>query len=65
MPVEKIDFFKGPNVWPDLAESEFRQPVLEYYEHILHLGRKVWEVLVVSLGHPPTVLDKFTKEVAM
>lgn len=65
MPVEKIDFFKGPNVWPDLAQSEFRQPVLEYFEHILLLGRKVWEVLVVSLGHPPAVLDKFTQEIAM
>ena len=65
LPVEKIDFFKGPNVWPDLAESEFCQPVLEYFEHILHLGGKVWEVLVVSLGHPRAVLDKSTKEVAM
>ena len=65
LPVEKIDFFKGPNVWPDLAKSEFRQPVMEYFEHLLHLGKKVWEVLLVSLGHPPATLDKFTKEIGM
>ena len=64
--MDQVGFLKGPNVWPkELADSEFREPVLEYYDHILKLGYKVWEVLVVSLGHPASILDNFTKDVAM
>ena len=64
--MDQVGFLKGPNVWPkDLAESEFREPVSEYFDHIMKLGYMVWEVLVVSLGHPASILDTFTKNAAM
>lgn len=65
LPLHAVDFLKGPNVWPpQLAESEFRQPVMEYYAHVHRVGYKVMEVLAVSLGHSPSLVESFTRDAA-
>lgn len=53
--------FHGPNTWPDIPEDEFRRPVWDYYEATTQLGRTIWELLLQGLGHPPTLLQDFTK----
>lgn len=66
LPLDQVDFGKGPNVWPpDLAENDFHRPVMEYYEHARKVGFKVMELLAVSLGHPPSILKDFTTDAAM
>lgn len=61
-----VGFGKGPNIWPpDLADSEFREPVMEYFGHMKQVGLKVMEVLAVSLGYSPDVLDTFTQDIAL
>lgn len=34
----------------------------DYYQHILHLGKSLLEMLVIGLGHDISVLEAFTKE---
>ncbi|KAM0815672.1 putative Iron/ascorbate oxidoreductase [Seiridium cardinale] len=60
---EKVEFsgFYGPNVWPDLPEQEFRNPVWEYYEKTRDLGKVIWEILLAGLGHSPDVMEAFAK----
>lgn len=66
LPLDQVAFARGPNIWPpQLPESEFRRPVMEYFDHLMRLGHKVMEVLAVSLGHPPTILEKLTRDPAM
>ncbi|KAK0614864.1 putative 2OG-Fe(II) oxygenase family oxidoreductase [Bombardia bombarda] len=67
LPLRDVGFAKGPNIWPaeeDLASNVFKDPVMEYWSHMVDVGRKIMEVLVVSLGHPPSVLESFTNDVA-
>ncbi|RFU24288.1 hypothetical protein B7463_g12051, partial [Scytalidium lignicola] len=66
LPLHKIGPLKGPNIWPpELAESDFRQPVEEYYKHSIRVGYMVMEVLIVSLGYSASILDTFTHDPAM
>lgn len=54
--------FYGPNVWPPLPESQFRQPVWNYYQATQQLGQIIWEILLQGLGHPPSLLEAFAKK---
>ncbi|PSR79072.1 hypothetical protein BD289DRAFT_485745 [Coniella lustricola] len=46
LPLGQVGFARGPNIWPpELAETEFRRPVMEYYDHLMRLGLKIMEVL--------------------
>jgi isopenicillin N synthase-like dioxygenase len=66
LPLDQVAFARGPNIWPpELAEAQFRRPVMEYFDHLMRLGYKIMEVLAVSLGHPPTILDELTRDPAM
>lgn len=66
VPLHDVGHLRGPNIWPpDLAETEFRQPVEEYYKYMMAVGHKVMEVLIVSLGHPASLLDTFTHDPAL
>ncbi|PCG92743.1 Oxoglutarate/iron-dependent dioxygenase [Penicillium occitanis (nom. inval.)] len=58
LPLHDVGPGKGPNIWPpDLADSEFRESVMKYFSHMKQVGLKVMEVLAVSLGYSPDVLD--------
>ncbi|KAI1385655.1 2OG-Fe(II) oxygenase [Hypoxylon trugodes] len=59
--VVELPGFYGPNVWPDLPNEDFRDPVWEYYNKTEQLGRTIWEILLQGLGHPPSVLNKFAQ----
>ncbi|KIL88413.1 2og-fe oxygenase protein [Fusarium avenaceum] len=61
-PVVEHSGFYGPNVWPPLPESQFRQPVWDYYQATQHLGHLIWEILLQGLGHPTSLLDAFAKK---
>ncbi|KAI1172038.1 2OG-Fe(II) oxygenase [Nemania sp. FL0916] len=54
--------FHGPNVWPNLPEEKFHGPIWEHYEHTTKLGRAIWEILLLGLGHSPELMEGFTKE---
>ncbi|PGH21392.1 hypothetical protein AJ80_03309 [Polytolypa hystricis UAMH7299] len=60
-PVVEPPGFHGPNTWPDLPEEDFRQPITTYYEETSDLGRLIWELLLLGLGHSPTLMEGFTK----
>ncbi|KXT16717.1 hypothetical protein AC579_5244 [Pseudocercospora musae] len=48
---EAGSFSTGPNLWPtSLADSDFREPVMEYHANMLKLVRVLLEIL--SLGLP-------------
>ena len=38
---------------------------MEYFAHMKQVGLKVMEVLAVSLGYTPDVLDTFTQDIAL
>ncbi|KAL7911484.1 2OG-Fe(II) oxygenase [Trichoderma velutinum] len=52
--------FHCPNVWPDMPEDKFHGPVWEYYEETTKLGKTIWEILLQGLGHPVSLMDRFT-----
>ncbi|KAH7032561.1 2OG-Fe(II) oxygenase [Microdochium trichocladiopsis] len=54
--------FHCPNVWPSqLPSDKFRDPVWKYYEETGHLGRTIWEILLLGLNQDPKqIMDKFT-----
>ncbi|KAJ5103126.1 Oxoglutarate/iron-dependent dioxygenase [Penicillium argentinense] len=60
-PVVEHSGFYGPNVWPPLPEEEFRNPVWEYYQSTHHLGQLIWEILLLGLGHPVSLMEEFAK----
>jgi isopenicillin N synthase-like dioxygenase len=63
VPASEIGFLRGPNQWPaHLPENEFRKPVMEYWEHTVQLCHTLLEILVIGLGHNPSVLTNFTKD---
>lgn len=51
--------FYGPNVWPNLPEDQFRNPVWQYYLETCKLGKTIWEILLQGLGHPPELVEAF------
>lgn len=62
---EDAGFLRGPNQWPPLPAEQFHTPVTAYYKEMLRLCNKLIEMLVIALGHPPSVLDQFTREPVM
>ncbi|KAF2850029.1 2OG-Fe(II) oxygenase, partial [Plenodomus tracheiphilus IPT5] len=60
-PVVEHYGFYGPNVWPDLPTDKFRGPVWDYYQATAELGRKIWEILLLALGHPISIMEAFAK----
>ncbi|KAK5135421.1 hypothetical protein LTR08_005209 [Meristemomyces frigidus] len=62
VPVDDVSFLRGPNQWPDLPFTVFREPVTAYYQHMLRLGNALLEMLAIGLGHELQALDNFTKE---
>jgi len=61
-PVVEHHGFYGPNVWPDLPDDEFRDPVWAYYQATMELGKKIWEILLLALGHPLSIMEAFAKK---
>ncbi len=53
--------FYGPNVWPNLPEEDFRDPIWEYYQGTTVLGRIIWAILLQGLGYSADLLDVFAK----
>lgn len=62
---EDASFLRGPNQWPALPAEQFRNPVTDYYKEMLRLCNKLIEMLVIALGHSPSVLEHFTREPVM
>lgn len=61
-PVTEHYGFYGPNVWPhQIPDDQFRNPVWEYYQATHHLGELIWEILLLALGHPLTIMEQFAK----
>ncbi|KAJ5455187.1 Oxoglutarate/iron-dependent dioxygenase [Penicillium sp. IBT 31633x] len=60
-PVVEHSGFYGPNVWPPLSENEFRNPVWDYYHATHKLGQTIWEILLLGLGHPISLMEEFAK----
>lgn len=61
-PVVEPPGFYGPNQWPpNLPKEAFHAPVWSYYQDTTALGLTIWEILVLGLGHPASVLDVFAK----
>ncbi|PKY04097.1 2OG-Fe(II) oxygenase [Aspergillus campestris IBT 28561] len=60
-PVVEPPGFHGPNVWPDLPQDQFKQPISEYYEQTSQLGKIIWEILLQGLGFSTTLMEGFTK----
>jgi isopenicillin N synthase-like dioxygenase len=65
IPPEDSSFLRGPNQWPTLPASDFHSPVTAYYNEMLHLSTNLIEMLVIALGHAPSVLEHFTREPVM
>ncbi|KAF2790846.1 2OG-Fe(II) oxygenase [Melanomma pulvis-pyrius CBS 109.77] len=61
-PVIEHAGFYGPNVWPPLPEEEFRNPVWDYYQATHKLGEIIWEILLLGLGHPTSLMETFAKK---
>lgn len=62
---EDSSFLRGPNQWPSLPSEDFHAPVTAYYREMLRLCNQLIEMLVIALGHPPSVLKHFTREPVM
>ncbi|KAL8913545.1 MAG: hypothetical protein Q9171_001627 [Xanthocarpia ochracea] len=60
-PVLEPPGFYGPNVWPNLPEEDFRDPIWEYYQGTTVLGRIIWAILLQGLGYSADLLDVFAK----
>ncbi|KAI0869485.1 2OG-Fe(II) oxygenase [Hypoxylon argillaceum] len=60
-PVVELSGFYGPNLWPNLPENEFREPVWEYYQQASRLGRTIWEILLQGLGYSIEVMETFAR----
>ncbi|KAJ5826826.1 Oxoglutarate/iron-dependent dioxygenase [Penicillium robsamsonii] len=60
-PVVEHSGFYGPNVWPPLPNEQFHDPVWEYYEATHKLGEIIWEILLLGLGHPISLMEEFAK----
>ncbi|ORY18404.1 2OG-Fe(II) oxygenase [Clohesyomyces aquaticus] len=58
--VESAGFF-GPNVWPNLPDDDFRNPVWSYYQKTRDLGKIIWTILIEGLGQPAALVDEFAK----
>jgi isopenicillin N synthase-like dioxygenase len=54
----------GPNVWPDEL-PEFRPEVYRYFEEVLELGHRLFELFALGLGMPKDYFEQFiTKPMA-
>lgn len=61
-PVVEFSGFYGPNIWPsNIPESDFRGPVLAYYERTKVLGKIIWSILLEGLNQPLTMVEQFAK----
>ncbi|MDB5726332.1 MAG: 2OG-Fe(II) oxygenase [Novosphingobium sp.] len=49
----------GPNLWPDMPE--FRNDVLEYYQHIKDVGHKLFGAFALALGLDETYFAEFLR----
>ncbi|KAF4119339.1 Isopenicillin N synthase [Geosmithia morbida] len=56
-PVVEPSGFHCSNVWPDMAEQDFHDPVWQYYEDSGKLGRTIWEILLEGLNQPVSTLE--------
>ncbi|KAF2258398.1 2OG-Fe(II) oxygenase [Lojkania enalia] len=61
-PIVEHAGFYGPNVWPNLPEDQFRNPVWDYYNATHKLGEIIWEILLQGLGHPISLMEEFAKK---
>lgn len=57
----ELSGFYGPNVWPDIPNEKFRDPVWEYYQETSQLGQTIWEILLQGLGYSTDVMESFAK----
>jgi isopenicillin N synthase-like dioxygenase len=55
-------FLCGPNLWPDLPEEQFRQPIQEYYQLMLALDHLLLKVVISGMPYAPDVLAEFTTD---
>ncbi|KAF1818157.1 2OG-Fe(II) oxygenase [Dissoconium aciculare CBS 342.82] len=60
-PVVELSGIYGPNIWPDLPESDFRGPVSSYYQQTNELGKSLWAILLEGLDQPAETVAKFSK----
>lgn len=60
-PVTEYHGFYGPNLWPNLPDDQFRDPVWAYYQATHKLGETIWEILLLALGHPLSIMEAFAK----
>ncbi|KIY62182.1 Clavaminate synthase-like protein [Cylindrobasidium torrendii FP15055 ss-10] len=56
----------GGNVWPDLPDDSFKDPVLQYYHAAVELGQRLFPLFALALDLPENFFeDKTTKPAAI
>lgn len=54
---ERID--EDVNVWPEQLGAPFKSVIMEYYEAVTALGRKLLQIFALSLNLEETYFDKY------
>ncbi|EXJ80594.1 hypothetical protein A1O3_06876 [Capronia epimyces CBS 606.96] len=55
-------YLYGPNLWPDMPEEEFKNPIMTYREHMLRLGTETIKILAIGLPYSDDVFDDFMRD---
>ncbi|KAF4636913.1 hypothetical protein G7Y89_g1178 [Cudoniella acicularis] len=55
-------FLQGPNMWPDLLEEQYRKPIVEYRERMLHLAETLVTILALGLPYGADIFENFMKD---
>jgi len=48
------------NVWPEKLGEPFKKKIMDYYDAVTELGRKLCHIFALSLDLEETYFDKFT-----
>lgn len=55
-------FLYGSNQWPDLPERDFKEPVMEYREHMLRLATDIMVILSKGLQYGDDAFDEYLQD---
>lgn len=55
-------YLYGPNLWPNLPDHDFKQPIIEYREHMLRLAKEIMKILARGLPYSNDVFDDFMRD---
>ena len=64
--VRENRYFAHPNLWPPeelLPKSEFRDPLMEYYDAMLRLSHTVFDLVAATFPPGSRSLDEFRKDI--